>query len=104
MTYLQTQISFHNTIQLSGNELKEAIVKCKRQEDKIYLLMKGKPSKTAYEVWDLYCSILPLVPITSIRRALTNMCKETPPRMIKGSKHLMKQERMGKPNYKYLAI
>ncbi len=102
---MTTQLSiFHNTISLTGNELKEVLEQCKRQEDRIYKLMKGNSSKTAFEIWDLYNSILPEVPITSIRRALTNMSKEVPPRFIKSGKAQMKKERLGKNNHRYFAI
>lgn len=98
MTY-QTVISFHNTIQLKGDELKQAIANAKRQEDRIYLLMQGKSSRTPFEILDLYCEVLPIVPITSIRRALNTLVKQG--RMITTD---MKMERLGKPNFKYLAI
>lgn len=89
---------FYNTISLSGETLKEAIKDCKTQEERILKLMNGRAAMTPFEVLDLYNSILPPVPITSIRRALTNLEKDG--KVVKTV--FTKKERYGKVNYKWM--
>ncbi|QDP53901.1 MAG: hypothetical protein Unbinned202contig1002_30 [Prokaryotic dsDNA virus sp.] len=67
-------MSFYNTINESGNELKNSNQKARSQEDLIYsyFLTAGKslsPSQIL-ETLKLKC------PITSVRRALTNLTNE----------------------------
>jgi hypothetical protein len=99
-TGTQLPINFHNTIQLTGKELDEAIMTAKSQEERIYLLMTGKSAMTPFEVMDLYNSVFPIVPITSIRRALSNL--ENQNKLIKT--HWSKLEQYGKPNYKWMVV
>lgn len=91
---------FHNTVKLKDAELEEAIRNAKTQEERIYLLMTGKSSRTPFEVLDMYCAIFPIVPITSIRRAMSNL--EKAGKLIKTNQQ--KKEQYGKPNYKWLAV
>lgn len=102
MNALQLPISFHNSIHLEGTELQEALLQCQKQEDRIYLLMKGKPAMTPPEVLDMYNSIFPAVPLTSIRRAMTNLSSPLVRKLIKTKWH--KEGNYGKKNYKWLAV
>jgi len=67
---------FYNTISFSGDDLKKENAKAKKQEDLILALFKANPSKnlSPSQVHTILCrkyNIYP--PITSIRRALTNL-------------------------------
>ncbi len=65
---------FHNTIHLSGDDLKKAITDAMHQEDVVYLifsLTKGK--YTASEITSKTESIGKSWPIWSNRRAITNL-------------------------------
>ena len=67
-------MSFYNTINESGNELKNSNQKARSQEDLIYsyFLTFGKPLSPSQilEKLKLNC------PITSVRRALTNLTND----------------------------
>lgn len=99
---LQLPISFHNTIDLKDQELNDALQQCQKQEDRIYLLMKGKPSMTPPEVMDMYNKKFPQVPLTSIRRAMTNLSHPLVRKLVKTT--WTKEGQYGKRNYKWLAV
>lgn len=70
--------SFFNTIELWGKGLFCANQKATTQEERIYLIFmqnKGK-EMTPFEVLDQYVKTYPPAPITSIRRAITQLTKK----------------------------
>ena len=66
---------FYNTIKLSGSDLQSARTNCKSQEDFIKWLFTNEPSLkiTPSQLLNLFDN---RVPITSVRRALTNLTNE----------------------------
>jgi hypothetical protein len=73
----QATISFHNTISLDIPELIEAEKNAKNQEEKILFLFRTYNEKmTPSEVYKRYqlCE-WPPVPITSCRRAMSNLTR-----------------------------
>lgn len=67
--YPQPQPSFHNTIHLEGEELKQAELNAQSQDGRVYEVFKDGKARTAWDVQDQ----LPNMLITSIRRSLTNL-------------------------------
>jgi hypothetical protein len=63
--------SFHNTIRLRGDELVRAIAKAKTQEERVLLYFRAERRPLTPE------DVLPIMskgtPITSVRRAMTNL-------------------------------
>lgn len=86
---------FFNTIDLKGQDLAEATNQAQKQDDRILEIMKRHKKLTPFEVSDIYNSLYPVAPVTSIRRSMTvltdkgflEMCDE------------MKKEVYGKPNH-----
>lgn len=72
----QIQMHFYDTIGLSEPELVKENDNAKRQEDKIYRLFQIYKQGTPSEVMKRYDKRWPGIPITSIRRSLTNLTKE----------------------------
>lgn len=73
---VRTVISFHNTIKLSDEQVEEVDAVCKSQEDRIMAIFhQQKKPLTPFELEQLYGQLYHPVPITSIRRALTNLTK-----------------------------
>lgn len=86
---------FFNTIKQTGEELSESQEKAKRQEIAIlnyFLKNKGK-SYTPFQVQENLHLVE--VPITSIRRAMTNLTNKG--KLVKTDR--MIPERFGKPNF-----
>lgn len=91
--------SFHNTIHFSDEEVKAADAVCKTQEDRIMAIFhKHNRPLTPFELESLYCEIYPRIPITSIRRSLTNLTSEK--KLIKSDK-ADKSGEYGKPNHSW---
>lgn len=87
---------FHNTIRATGDNLIAHTITCKSQEDRILAIFKesGK-SMTPFEVEEAYIKLYPKVPITSIRRAMSNLTKDN--KLVKTN--AMKQGGYDKPNF-----
>lgn len=88
---------YHNTTNQNETFVNDATVKCLKQEDEVMCIMIKHTQLTASEVWDKFPKN---VPLTSIRRALSNMCVDG---------HLMKANRTkiglyGKPEHYYTLI
>lgn len=68
--------SFHNTIHLSGEALADADTHMKNQEERILYLFRtyNKPLAPS-EVFHLWQLAFPVIPLTSIRRGMTNLTK-----------------------------
>jgi len=66
--------SYHNTNAEEGNTLTESNRKASKQEDAILEFFKRNPGK-AYSPEDIYSELITLQnsPLTSIRRAITNL-------------------------------
>ena len=90
---------FFNTIHLKGVSLKKAWEKAKSQEERIYLLMlEQNIALTPFQVHYLYNQKYEDIPVTSIRRAMTNLCN---------TGFIAKTEKMqegiyGMPNHKWI--
>ena len=89
--------SFHNTISLKGDALKDSNRNCGKQELRILGLVESGSSVTPFELLDLYNGSYPKIPITSVRRALT--CLTDKGFFVKTQSQ--KSERYGKPNYEW---
>jgi len=84
--------SFHNTIGESGQELKTSEKMCITQEQEILAFFEK--SRTLLSPFQVHAEF-PQYPITSIRRAMTNLTKDG--KLIKTDK--MRQGAYGKLNY-----
>ncbi len=67
------QLDFFNTVNLEGSEFSEAKEKALSQEEKIMQIMPYGYAMTPHEVHVLWKVKYKEVPITSIRRAMTNL-------------------------------
>jgi tRNA(Leu) C34 or U34 (ribose-2'-O)-methylase TrmL len=72
----QLQMHFYNTISLTDQELKKEIINAINQEDRIYYLFQIYREGTPSEMMKRYDKRWPSIPLTSIRRSLTNLTKE----------------------------
>jgi hypothetical protein len=89
-------MAYYNTTNLSGVDLKNSANSALKQEDRIHEFYKANANReiTPFEVeQELYSHTT--VPITSIRRAITNLT--TDDKLIKTSN--TKQGPYGKPSY-----
>jgi hypothetical protein len=67
--------SFHNTISLKGEELVIAAAQARTQEERILAFFRSRPGRV-FTPEDLL-AIMPLrTPITSVRRAMTNLTRD----------------------------
>lgn len=92
---------FHNTIGANESNLVSHNSNCKTQEDKILAIFKMKGSGwhlTPFDVLRDYSKLYPPVPITSIRRAISNLTEQN--KLIKTS--FMLKEEYGKPNFTWM--
>lgn len=67
-------MSFYNTTNEKGKDLKQSEIKAEKQEQKVLQLYKSWLLLTASECWKLYG--VDKCPLTSIRRAITNLSNE----------------------------
>ena len=69
--------NFFNTINLTGKKLIEAQQNAKIQEERVYLifLQNKKLGMTPFDVSREYDKLYPKAPVTSIRRAMTQLTK-----------------------------
>ncbi len=90
---------FHNTINASGDTLVAHTITCKSQEERILAIFKEAHFRmTPFEVLEKYKKLYKEVPITSIRRAMSNLTEEN--KLIKLP--CMKIEKYGKPNFEWV--
>ena len=69
--------TFYNTIHESGDKLRESIQKAETQEEKVHAFFKSFPDNSFTPFDIMYVGIFDdNVPITSIRRAITNLEKK----------------------------
>ena len=67
------QKSYHNTLPITGSELKEANDKAKRQDDEVLQLFIHYKQLTPWQCEARLNSLGKKWPITSIRRSITNL-------------------------------
>ena len=92
---------FYNTIDLKGSELQDALQKTEVNKERIYLLLKYlKGYYTPFQVQAQYNRLFKEIPITSVRRALTDLTNEG--RLKKSDR--MKVEKYGAKNHLWAAI
>lgn len=91
------QTNYHNTTSLHGKEIKNAHVKAHTQKVKVLELYKSGNEYTASDIWIILCGPSTNTPITSIRRAITNLTNEE--KLVKTTN--MKIGIYGKPEYYY---
>jgi hypothetical protein len=96
MEVRQGELDFHNTINESGEKLTELKQNAKTQQEKIlwYFFMNKDHAYTPFEI---QVCVLPNAPITSIRRAITNLT--TQGQLIRTD--AKKEEQYGVMNYKW---
>lgn len=70
------QTNYHNTTNLHGEEIKNAHVKAHTQKVKVLELYKSGKEYTASDIWIILCGPATNTPITSIRRAITDLTNE----------------------------
>jgi predicted RNA-binding protein YlqC (UPF0109 family) len=66
--------SYYNTNREKGETLINSNVKAKSQEEEVLSIFKERVRLSASEAWKIYAK--QGTPITSIRRAITNLCKD----------------------------
>ena len=90
-------MTYYNTNKLSGKDLETAINKAKSQEKQIELFMKANSSKgfTPHDIQYKFIDYDIIYPITSIRRALTNLTNDNI--LIKSDKMVIGD--YGSPNH-----
>ena len=64
---------YFNTTNLVNTELREAVKNATKQEDEILIIFKHNKILTASQAWLIYSKFHPNCPLTSIRRAITNL-------------------------------
>lgn len=86
---------FYNTTNQSGDQLEMFIKKAMNQEDKVMLIFKKHYQLTAHECWVKFSGVN--TPLTSIRRAMTNLTSKG--KLIMTDKK--KEGQYGRDNYIY---
>jgi hypothetical protein len=66
---------YYNTNKESGDTLTKSKIKAKSQEELILEIFKDSIKLSASEAWKIYDK-KGITPITSIRRAITNLCND----------------------------
>lgn len=92
------QTHFHNTIGETGDTLVASNITCETQEQKILDIFRQKGAgiaMTPFYVQEIYSKLYRAVPITSIRRAITNLTEQN--KLIKTD--VMRTEFFGKKNF-----
>ena len=87
--------TYHNSTNQSKEFVKTEVKKFNRQEDEVFVIMSRFKKATASDVWNRFGT--GRVPITSIRRALSNLTHE-------GELHKTKSTKIGlygKPEHYY---
>ena len=91
-------MSYYNTTNLSGKDLSRSIEQANKQEEIVMAIFRSKNKPLSpVDVHKVYCTHLPQVPITSIRRAITNLTDQG--KLIKTD--LTGMGEYGKINYKW---
>lgn len=96
----QIEIHFHNTIGYEGLDLLEAECNARNQEERIVALFRIFSRGTPSFIMKKYEERWPAIPLTSIRRSMSNLTKEG---------KLMMTDRMytglyGKPEHEWIIV
>ncbi len=86
---------FYNTIGEQGEELENSRNNAKSQEEKILHFFRFQHRYSYLTPFEVQYYVMPSVPITSVRRAMTNLTKKGYLRKMA----TQKRERWGKYNY-----
>ena len=68
-------MSFYNTNNENNSEKKKSEIKARSQEEIIFQMFKNQGKLSASDAWSQFDN-KERTPITSIRRAITNLCKD----------------------------
>jgi len=68
-------MSYYNTTNESDETLRDAMLKAKTQDERVLKLFETYEKMSPYTCHRFYESVYPPVPITSIRRAISNLTK-----------------------------
>ena len=69
--------TYHNTTNQDKEFVNDAIRSCKNQEEKVIVILSIKRKASASEIWSFFSKVyLDNTPLTSIRRALSNLTHE----------------------------
>lgn len=94
----QTSLDFHNTINETGEKLTELKQNAKTQQEKI-LNHFFRNHGHMYTPFDIQTYVLPFAPITSVRRAITNLTNQG--HLIKENEIFQRVEKHGVANYRW---
>jgi len=86
--------SFYNTTGLAGEQLERRIEHAQSQEERVQALFEAHPA-AALTPFEVQRAVLPGSPITSVRRAITNLTSEG---VLRKTDH-QKEGPHGDPNY-----
>ena len=93
---MKKQKNYFDTTKLPKEQLKQAVSKATVQDKRVLSIFKRKKRPmTPAEVWDVYCKLYPVCPITSIRRSMTVLTEKG--KLEKTDK--LKNGMYGKPNH-----
>lgn len=98
----QLQLDFYNTIHESGQVLKSSQEQAQKQGERVHniFLMHRNCAFTPAEIHSAYERLYDRTPLTSIRRAITNLTELGKLRKLPE----MKEGIYGKPNHKWQLI
>ena len=88
-------MTFHNTINLTGKDLGEAIRNAKNQELAVLAAMSPGIARTPSQLHRMFCALGKKWPVTSIRRAVTGL--EHDGKLVKLDE--MRMGPLGKPEH-----
>lgn len=92
---------FYNTIQVTGLTLIDYRIKAEYQDERILAIFQvNKRNLTPFEVSAVYNALYPPAPITSIRRAITNLTEQG--KLIKSTE--MRMGEYGKSNFTWVIV
>ena len=66
-------MSYYNTLGIADRQLRDAIEKTTKQEKIVLLLFEAKKEMTPCECHAMYVHVVKNTPLTSIRRAITDL-------------------------------
>lgn len=93
---------FHNTVQATGETLDKYRTDAQKQEDRVLAIMQANPAWwTPFAVQEMYGRLYRFVPITSIRRAMTDLTNEG---KLEKSDTPNAAGQYGKPNHSWRVI
>lgn len=94
-------MSFHNTISATGQTLDKYRTDAQKQEDRVLAIMQANPVWwTPFAVQEVYTSLYHDTPITSIRRAMTDLANDG---KLEKSDTPNAAGKYGKPNHSWRA-